>query len=550
MDKLTKELINSFAKDFPNNPLVPMADEEYGHIKGWIDTSNYALNWIISKDLKKGWPVGRVSLLVGDPSTGKTAVSISAMRDKTIDLIVYLDSEGGGADASFAEFLGADPEKILYSPVDTVEELKVKMGKVIDIIEKNKSTKKVLMVIDSISMISTEKELDPSKGCYMPSTIVPTDKGDKKISEIQIGDKVLTHLGEYKEVELVWKHSGKKEIVYITTPDETIALTPNHRLLVRRNDHLIWLPAEELTLKDKLNRLKDVGKYQIISPDYENTFLESGYEPVDIEGIEKITNNEELVYDLTVKDHKTYCVQDRIVGHNSDFGAKAKLTREYFRSYIRKIQKLNICALFTAHYTQNVGQMYGPQKVIAGGTILKFAPSLIVELSHNTKENEVEKSAKGASIVGLKAKILKSRLGTFGKQMEFELDLNKGLEPFSGLFNVLKDYGIIIPAASDLEAQVADKKIPARSTGWYTFTPWEYPELFEFFTKKIRKSGKFRESEFNEFSKEHENELINLYQQALDKATFSKEEQEDEEQQEINETAEKIQEAQEDQSQE
>ena len=369
MDKLAQELIKSFQKDFPDTPLVTLSDDEYGQIKGWIDTSNYALNWIISKNLKNGWPIGRVSLLVGDPSTGKTAIVLSSMRDSTIDLIVYLDSEGGSADASFAEFLGADPTKILYSPVETVEELKAKMGKVIDIIEKNKSTKKVLLVVDSISMLSTEKEMDPNKG--------------------------------------------------------------------------------------------------------------------------------------------------------SDFGAKAKLTREYFRTYIRKIQKLNIAAVFTAHYTVNVGQMYGPPKVIAGGTILKFAPSLIVELSHNTKENEVEKSAIGASVVGLRAKILKSRLGTFGKQMDFELDLNKGLEPFSGLFNVLKDYKIIIPASSDLDAQIKEKKIPARSTGWYVFTPWEHMELFEAFKKHIRSSGKFRESEFNDFSLQHKEILLELYQKALDKATFS-----------------------------
>jgi len=257
--------------------------------------------------------------------------------------------------------------------------------------------------------------------------------------------------------------------------------------------------------------------------DYENTFIKSIYKPVKIRSVKKV-NNTLPVYDLTVKDHKTYCVTNSIVGHNSDFGAKAKLTREYFRTYIRKVQKLNIAAIFTAHYTVNVGQMYGPPKVIAGGTILKFAPSLIVELSHNTKENEVDKSALGASVVGLRAKILKSRMGTFGKQMDFELDLNKGLEPFSGLFNVLRDYEIIIPALSDLEVQIKEKKIPAKSTGWYVFKPWDCPELFEAFKEKVRSSGKFRESEFNDFSRENESTFIDLYQQALDKATFNEDE--------------------------
>jgi len=366
MDTLTKELVKSFKADYPENPLVVFGeDKQYGQIPGWISTSNLALNWICSKSLFKGLPTGRSVCFVGDPSTGKTAMVLSCMRDPNIDLIIYLDAEGGGADANFAKFIGADPNKILYSPVDIMDELKAKMGKVIDIIEKNQSNKKVLMVIDSMSMISTEKEINPKKG--------------------------------------------------------------------------------------------------------------------------------------------------------SDMGAKAKQVREYFRTYARKIQKMNMCLLMTAHYTQSM-DLYGPKKVVGGGTIMLFAPSLTVELSFDKELFEIDKSAKGVSVVGLRAKIIKSRMGTFGKQMSFLFDMSRGLDPYSGLFNILKDYEIIIPASKELEEQLKEKRVPKKSTGSWTIKAWDYPEIDKA-VREFHKSGKFRESDIIAFCVKGGSEFLNVIQMSLDKAT-------------------------------
>lgn len=70
-DKLKKELMTQFNKDFPDSPLEQMNESNLAKIPGWISTNNYALNWAISKDMNKGLPMGRVVLLTGDPSSGK-----------------------------------------------------------------------------------------------------------------------------------------------------------------------------------------------------------------------------------------------------------------------------------------------------------------------------------------------------------------------------------------------------------------------------------------------------------------------------------------------
>lgn len=276
-------------------------------------------------------------------------ISLSMMREDDIDLIVYLDSEGGGVTEDFAKFLGIDTSKILYTPIDTIEDLISRMQKVIDIIEKNKSAKSVLMVIDSISMLTTDREKDPTGG--------------------------------------------------------------------------------------------------------------------------------------------------------QDMGNKAKQTRAFFRQYARKMQKLNICAVMTAHLTENIGG-YGPAKSVAGGTILGYIPSVEVRFSRVNKDSDVEKSAKGAQMVKIRAEVIKSRLGTHGKRVSFDLDMKNGLDPYAGIFDILRDYEFVIPGASDLDAQIEEKNIPKRSTGWWVFKPFDNKkteQLFEFVKENYTPSGKFREDQIKEF---------------------------------------------------
>jgi recombination protein RecA len=166
---LEKSLMQNINKQFgDDNPMIQLKnDAEYGKPRGWVDTGIYALNWIISGDINGGWPVGRIAELDGDPGTGKSLLCEMAMRDPTIDLIIYFDTEAA-MNTDFLTFLGVDIEKVLYQPIDTVEQLQAVCSEVLNTIIANKQTnKKILMIIDSIALASTEKEMDPEKGSDM-----------------------------------------------------------------------------------------------------------------------------------------------------------------------------------------------------------------------------------------------------------------------------------------------------------------------------------------------------------------------------------------------
>jgi RecA/RadA recombinase len=172
------------------------------------------------------------------------------------------------------------------------------------------------------------------------------------------------------------------------------------------------------------------------------------------------------------------------------------------------MQKLNICAVFTAHLTDNIGG-YGPKKMVAGGTILGFAPSVEVRYSSVNAEAETEQSAKGTQLVKIRAEIIKSRLGTARKRVKFDLDMQKGLDPYAGLFDILNDYQFVIPALANVDEQIKEKKIPKKSSGWWMFVPWD--TTFDGMFNKLVEVGalradsrKFRESKIKEWARDYE----------------------------------------------
>ena len=89
--------------------------------------------------------------------------------------------------------------------------------------------------------------------CFVENTEVMTMNGVKKIQEIQIGDKVVTHTGNFQTVSQLHKNLlGNRKVmnleVYITKP---IKVTDNHRFWTISNDDKVpkWRAVQELTEK-------------------------------------------------------------------------------------------------------------------------------------------------------------------------------------------------------------------------------------------------------------------------------------------------------------
>jgi RecA/RadA recombinase len=97
------------AKEFDD--LIDMSKVDT-KVKTWLDTGVYSLNYTCSKNLLGGIPVGRVVSIDGLASTGKSLLAASIMKDPKIDLVLLLESEGGGSSKELLQFAGVDLSKV------------------------------------------------------------------------------------------------------------------------------------------------------------------------------------------------------------------------------------------------------------------------------------------------------------------------------------------------------------------------------------------------------------------------------------------------------
>lgn len=136
---------------------------------------------ILDCTLAGGWPLGRISNLVGDKSTGKTLLAIEACANFHARYpkgrIFYREVESA-FDKKYAEALGLPPEHVDFgdNQINTVEDLFA------DLSSKTKMliAKKVpgLYIVDSFDALTTEIDMDRDFGAQTYRTDKPTMMGE------------------------------------------------------------------------------------------------------------------------------------------------------------------------------------------------------------------------------------------------------------------------------------------------------------------------------------------------------------------------------------
>ncbi len=132
----------------------------------WVSTGNYALNYLISGDFKKGVPLGKVSVFAGESGSGKSYIcsgNIVRHAQEQGIYVVLIDTENA-LDESWLHALGVDTseDKLLKLNMAMIDDV----GKTISVFMKDyremdeKDRPKVLFVIDSLGMLMTPTEVN------------------------------------------------------------------------------------------------------------------------------------------------------------------------------------------------------------------------------------------------------------------------------------------------------------------------------------------------------------------------------------------------------
>lgn len=159
-----KAVVGAVTKKYGALAASTMGDREVDSaIKDWISTQCTMLDLAISGG--RGIPVGRISLIKGRESAGKTALAthILAETQRRGGIAVLLDTEYS-YDPDRARALGIDLPKLIVGQPDTMEEAWGQMFEMINLIRTTHKDRLVTIVWDSVASSPPEAELKGEVG--------------------------------------------------------------------------------------------------------------------------------------------------------------------------------------------------------------------------------------------------------------------------------------------------------------------------------------------------------------------------------------------------
>jgi RecA/RadA recombinase len=131
----------------------------------YVDTGSYIFNALVSGSVFGGVSGNKITAIAGETSTGKTFFSLAVVKnflDNNRDgYCLYFDTEAA-ITKSLLESRGIDTNRLVVVNVVTVEEFRTKTLKAVDIYLKKKEDerKPCIFVLDSLGMLSTNKEIN------------------------------------------------------------------------------------------------------------------------------------------------------------------------------------------------------------------------------------------------------------------------------------------------------------------------------------------------------------------------------------------------------
>ncbi len=133
--------------------------------EGYVDTGCYMLNAVLSGSLYGGLASNKITGLAGENSTGKTFIALGIVKNFLDDDpqagVIYYDTEAA-ITREMMEERGIDTKRVILAEPDTVQKFRHHAIKLIDkYIETPKAKRpKLMMVLDSLGMLSTTKEVE------------------------------------------------------------------------------------------------------------------------------------------------------------------------------------------------------------------------------------------------------------------------------------------------------------------------------------------------------------------------------------------------------
>lgn len=212
--------------------------DEDGHLKGLITVKD--IQKAIRYPLAAKDDLGRLRCAAAIGATGDFLERAQALVNSRVDAIVIDTAHGHSS-------------RVL----EAVKKVKAKFG--VEVIAGNVATAEATKALIEAGVDAVKVGIGPGSICLNPKALVLMhDNSIKQICDVQLGEKVITHLGHARMVTKTYRRKFQGEMIEINAagcPDKVQA-TPNHEFL-----------AVTFDVPDKI-RKKSGAKYYFSKPKY------------------------------------------------------------------------------------------------------------------------------------------------------------------------------------------------------------------------------------------------------------------------------------------
>jgi recombination protein RecA len=188
----------------------------------WVSTGNYALNYLLSGDFKKGIPLGKVSVFAGESGAGKSYIVsgniVKSAQEQGI-FVVLIDSENA-LDEAWLQALGVETteDKILKLNMAMIDDVAKTISTFMDDYRSmdEADRPKVLFVIDSLGMLMSPTEVNQFEAGDMKG-----DMGRKAKALKALVTNCVNMFGSYNVGMCVTNHTYASQDMF--DPDDKIS---------------------------------------------------------------------------------------------------------------------------------------------------------------------------------------------------------------------------------------------------------------------------------------------------------------------------------------
>lgn len=192
-DELSSILANNLNKKFKSAHKVAFfldgSEQTPTDLDEWVSTGSPMLDLAIANRPHGGLPVGRITEITGLEGSGKSLLAAHAIADtqRKGGLGVYIDTENA-LNQDFLEAIGVDIKKMLYVPLETIEDIFEAIDSIIESIRAADGDKKklVTIVVDSVAGASTKVEIsaDYDQAGYATQKAIIISKAMRKVTNL------------------------------------------------------------------------------------------------------------------------------------------------------------------------------------------------------------------------------------------------------------------------------------------------------------------------------------------------------------------------------